>query len=238
MSADKTAIPDSFFEKCAFVSIDLQEEKRPDHLTDDSSLPASWVKNGIRHPDVNASNDHLYDVALPNAQKVAAACRKLGLPMILVHWGYEFDDGMDLDPATYQGFLKRWGTDYSKWEGHKRSKAKPADIFNIQKSDYVIAKTAMDAFVSSRISYVLQNLGVANIIFVGGHTGGCLGGTARSAKVAGYTMLCVEDATFDACESRRLPTLRASNYDYVVSTEQLVARMRSLAPGTGARGTA
>jgi nicotinamidase-related amidase len=238
MSMDDTAIPDSFFEKCAFVSIDIQEEERKKPHTDDSTLFADWAKRGFTYQDVNAAQDYLYDVARPNAEKAAAACRKFGLPMILVHWGYAFEDGMDLEPKTRQGFVQMWGNDYSKWMGHSRAKAKPASLFNIQKSDYVIAKTAQDAFPSSCFPYVLQNLGITNIIFVGGHTGGCLGGTARSAKNAGYTMLCVEDATFDARESRRLPNLRASNFDYVVSAEQLLARMQKLSPKNSARGTA
>ena len=91
----------------------------------------------------------------------------------------------------------------------------------------LISKTAQDAFPSSNIGYVLKNLGVKNIVFVGGHTGGCLGRTAASAQKAGYNILCIKDATFDARESARLPNLERTGYDYVVTTDQFLELIRS-----------
>jgi nicotinamidase-related amidase len=76
---------------------------------------------------------------------------------------------------------------------------------------------------------VLQNLGVRNIVFVGGHAGACLGKTAASAKRLGYRMLCVADATNDAAESRRMPNLRATGYDYIVTTDELIALAKAAA---------
>jgi nicotinamidase-related amidase len=68
---------------------------------------------------------------------------------------------------------------------------------------------------------------------VGGHTnsGGCLHRTAKSARERGYTILCVEDATFDAGESTRVPGIRAAGFDHIVSTETFLDMAAAAAKG-------
>jgi hypothetical protein len=52
-----------------------------------------------------------------------------------------------------------------------------------------------------------------------------LGKTARHAKELGYVTLCVQDATWDARESTRTNHILESNYDYIVSTNELLRLM-------------
>ncbi|UCD30045.1 MAG: isochorismatase family protein [Planctomycetota bacterium] len=212
---------DSFFENCVFISVDIQPSKKH-HMTMES-MPKGWRDRGFKLEDVNAALDFLHDVAIPNAVKTADACRQLKMPMIFVHWGYQFKDGMDLDPETRKGFLQNHGTNYEKWPhyiGHQSSS--PHEGFKVRPDEYVIAKTAQDAFPSSNIDYVLRNLGVKNVVFVGGHTGACLGKTSKSAKERGYRTLCIRDATWDARESTRIPNMKECNYDYIVSTAEFL----------------
>jgi nicotinamidase-related amidase len=214
----------SFFKNCAFVSVDHQPNVR-NYFTEESK-PAWYKEIGISTDDANAAIDHLFDVAKPNAVKVADACRKIKLPMVFVHWGYSFRDAMDFDPETRNHFLKYLGTDFNKWPHHiSRPDSKPYEGFNVRPGEYVIAKTAQDAFPSSNIDYVLKNLKAKNIVFVGGNTGGCLGRTSKSAKKKGYRMLCVKDATFDARESTRMKSLQECKYDYVVTTAEFLQLM-------------
>jgi nicotinamidase-related amidase len=211
------SVPDAlFFEHCAFVSVDIQEGTRPCALTEDQ-VPAQWKKMGFTVEDVNAANDFAWDVALPNAVKVADACRTRGLPMIFIHWGYSFEDGMDLDPDIRKAMLEEHGADYAKWSGYiGQPGSQVAKVLG--KGDYVLAKTAQDAFRSCSIDFVLRNLGIKHIVFVGGHTGACLGKTAKSAKRLGYTTLCVKDATNNARESSREKDIRETGYDYILTT--------------------
>ena len=212
------ALDRSFFEHCAFVSVDLQEGGAPTPLTE-TEVPLLWKQMGFTAEDVNAANTFAWEVALPNAVKVADACRTLGLPMIFVHWGYFFEDDMDLDPDIRKTMLDEHGTDYAKWSGYNgQPGSQVTKVFNVRQGDYVIAKAAQDAFCSSNIDFVLRNLGVKRIVFVGGHTGACLGKTAASAKRLGYTTLCVKDATNNARESSRESDIQATGYDYVVTT--------------------
>jgi len=211
----------SFFKDCVFVSVDHQPNTR-NYMTEES-MPTWFKEAGDSVDDLNAAIDYLFDVAKPNAVKVADACRRMGLPMVFIHWGYQFHDAMDLDPETRNHFLKNFGTDFDRWPHHiSREDSKPYEDFKVRPGEYVISKTAQDAFPSSNFEYVLQNLGAKNIVFVGGHTGGCLGRTSKSAKKRGYRMLCVEDTTFDARESTRIPKMQECNYDYVVTTEEFL----------------
>jgi len=220
-------LPDAaFLENCAFVSVDVQEAGPRHHITD-AEMSKEWRGFGFTAADVNAAVDYAYDVAYPNARKVADACRSAGLPMIFIHWGCLFPDAMDLDPAIRHVFLEQFGTDYGKW-GHRIGDpaARPAAILGVRAGEYVLPKTAQDAFASSNLGFLLTNLGVKNIVFIGGHTGACLGKTAASAKRLGYRILCVQDATFDARQSARLHCIEETGYDFVVSTEEFERFLR------------
>ena len=130
---------------------------------------------------------------------------------------------MDLDPEIRKSMLAEHGTDYSKWSGYiGQHGSEVAKTLGVRKGEYVLAKTAQDAFTSSNINHVLQNLGIKRIIFVGGHTGACLGKTAKSARRIGYTTLCVRDATNNARESSRLKEIAETGYDYVMTTNELL----------------
>ncbi len=218
-----------FLKRAAFVCVDLQEGQRGEAVSDDK-LPAAWKDMGFTADDVNAASDFAWAVCLPNAVRVAEACRHAGLPMIFIHWGHRFEDGMDLDPEVRRTMLGEHGTNYSKWGGLVGSEgARPADALQVRKGEYVLAKTAQDAFASCNIEFVLRNLEVDRVIFVGGHTEACLGKTARSAKRLGFLTLCVEDATNNARESTRLKGIRESGFDVVVSTDEFVRAVEEYA---------
>lgn len=190
---------------------------------------------GFTVDDVNNAYDYAWGVALPNAAAVAQACSSAGIPRVFVHWGFRFPDGMDLDPVVRSKMLRQHGPDYSKWPGHiSHPGAKPASCFGVRANDYVLAKTSQDAFASSTLHFVLANLRVRNLVFVGGHTEACLCKTALSAKRLGYRTLCIEDATSNARESSRFQGILASEFDFVVTAETFLHALES-ARGKGKR---
>lgn len=226
-------ITPTFFDHCVFVSVDIQESAAPVPVTD-AQLPKGWRAAGFSADDVNAANAYAWDTALPNAVKVADACRDRGLPRIFIHWGYLFEDAMDLDPEVRKAMQEEYGTDYAKYSGHIRQPgSQPASAFRIQPEDYVLPKAAQDAFGSCNIEFVLRNLGVKNIIFVGGHTnsGGCLGKTARSARRLGYNTLVIEDATFNARESTRKDEIAETGYTHVLTADAFLGMVQNMRQG-------
>jgi nicotinamidase-related amidase len=209
----------NFLDHCAFVCIDIQ--KTSYHPMTEDKMPRGWLNMGKTAEDVNRANRYLFDTALPNACRVADACRAAQLPMVFVHWGYRFRNGMDLDPDIYNSFRREIGPDPTKWPHHiSAPDSKPADAFSVREGEYVISKTAQDAFLSSNIGYVLQNLGIKNIVFVGGHTGACLGKTSKTAILRGYKTWCVKDATFDAFASTHMENLNATGYHHITTTAE------------------
>lgn len=216
-------IPLTFFDDLAFVSIDLQKGAGTAPASAIAHLPPLWVRAGITAEDVAAAESYLRNVALPNAVLVADACRRLGLPMVFVHWGYRLHDGMDLEPSVRAEFVETYGADPVRWPHHIDDPAsRPAAAFGVRPNEYVVAKTGQDAFDSSPLRFVLDNLECQHLVFVGGHTNACLGRTAQSARQAGYATLCVTDATFAVCESWRLAHI-SGVYDHTVLTQEFLA---------------
>ena len=223
----KATIDSAFFGSCAFVCVDMQDGGPQERISEED-LHEDWRAMGFTVEDVNNAYDYAWGVALHNAAKVAHDCAEAGIPRVFAHWGFRFSDGMDLDPAVRSKMLRQHGSDYSKWPGHiAHPGAKPASCFGIRPSDYVLSKTSQDAFASSTLHFVLANLRVRNLIFVGGHTEACLSKTALSAKRLGYQTLCVEDATSNARESSRFHGILASEFDFVVTAETLLHALQT-----------
>jgi nicotinamidase-related amidase len=130
---------------------------------------------------------------------------------------------MDLDPVVRKELQGQHGTNYDAW-GHclLDSNCRPATELGVRPGEYVLPKTAQDAFASSNLGFLLTNLNVRRIVFIGGHTEACLGKTAGSARQRGFQTLCVEDATFNARESTRAKGIEQAQYDYVLTTAQFL----------------
>ncbi len=229
LKAYLTTLPDaSFFHDCAFVCVDLQQngdvaETEPHYITE-TQMPTHWKQMGFGFEDVNDAIRYVVTYCLPNAARVTAACRRLGMPMIFIHWGSRYQDLMDIDPES-RGELY-FGPCNERNAYTPNSHVRPAAALNVQTGEYVLAKTAQDAFIGTPLHFMLRNLGVKNLILIGGHTGACLGKTSKTAKSLGYKTLCVGDATNNAFESNRIAKILECGYDYIVETmalESLIA---------------
>jgi len=129
------------------------------------------------------------------------------------------------------------GTNYDAW-GHcvLDPNSRPAPELGVRPGEYVLPKTAQDAFISSNLGFVLTNLHVKHIVFIGGHTEACLGKTARSARERGYRTLCVADATFNARGSTRRKGIDQAGYDHVVTTAEFLDLVRAVTDGDASSG--
>lgn len=67
-------VPLTYFDACAFVCVDIQDTKK-EYYTD-KTMPGGWLKAGFTKEDANAAVDFHYNTALPNACRVADACRR------------------------------------------------------------------------------------------------------------------------------------------------------------------
>lgn len=237
-STPYTSMPScGFFDECAFLCIDIQQEDNEDKHICQNQMPKIWAEMGFTADDVNAAKDYARQICYPNAVRVAATCRLLEIPMIFVHWGSLYPDRIDLDPEVRKIlFSDEQMKEISRNSGKLRhNEEKPADFLGVREQDYVLPKTAQDAFRATSLEFMLQNLNVKNLIMIGGHTGACLGKTAKTAKKKGFITLCVEDATFNAFESNRIAEIVNCQYDYVVRTDELVELIGQIVNDRGSR---
>ena len=185
------------FTDTALVCVDIQPRIRL-RWTQRNILP-EYIREGFTLEELNAAIEHFHEVMLPNAVRVARFARDHNMPRIFVHWA-EGIGGIEI----------------------LEDQPRPHDTFDIDENDFVIAKTQMDAFISSNISQVLADLSRRTLLMIGGHTRGCLGETAKSAIGQGYTCMVVEDATFDCSQKRWPKGIAEVPYHQVLNTVQLL----------------
>ena len=215
--------PKSFFEHCAFLCVDLQGGPHVDEHARNyvKEMPAQWREMGFSLADVNAAVDYYVDHCIPSAITATKACRAYGLPMIFIHWGSHFEDGIDIDPFSREELITRHEDGSVTCSCGLSVGDRPASYLDVQPGEYVLHKTSQDTFAGTPILFMLQNLNIQNLVLIGGHTGACLGRTSKSAKENGFRTLCVEDATNNAFESNRIAKMLECNYDYIITAQQL-----------------
>ncbi|HTL53355.1 MAG TPA: hypothetical protein VL860_12335, partial [Planctomycetota bacterium] len=67
-----------------FLSIDIQPRRR--ELWTQAKVLEIYQRPAFTVEELNGGMNHFFDVALPNAVRVADAARAIGLPRVFVHW--------------------------------------------------------------------------------------------------------------------------------------------------------
>lgn len=123
---------------------------------------------------------------LPNVARLQVAFRKRRMEVIFARICAMTKDGRDRSRAHKD--LNNHSPDGSR-EAMILDELAPVD------DELVFNKTGGSVFNSTTIHYVLSNLGIENLIFVGMMTGGCVESSVRDAKDLGYGVVMVADAT-------------------------------------------
>jgi ureidoacrylate peracid hydrolase len=138
-------------------------------------------------------------VALPNMQRLQAACRAAGIEVIYTVIESLTRDGRDrsLD-YKITGFHVPKGS----WDAKVLDGIAPGD------DEIVLPKTSSSVFISTNIDYVLRNLGVRQLAVAGLVTDQCIESAVRDACDLGYLVTLVTDAC--APTARRATTTRSA----------------------------
>lgn len=123
---------------------------------------------------------------VPNIARLQAAFRERQMEVIFARICAMTKDGRDRSKAHKD--LNNHSPDGTR-EAMILDELAPID------DELVFDKTGGSVFNSTTIHYVLANLGVENLIFVGMMTGGCVESSLRDAKDLGYGVVMVADAT-------------------------------------------
>lgn len=119
---------------------------------------------------------------LPNIQRLADACRAVGVKVIYIRIATALPDGSDGSPSL-RGL-------------HCLPTSREAEILEPiapQPGDIVLTKSSLSAFTTSDLDQVLRNLGIRTLIGTGIVTNGCVELTMRDAADRGYYGVLVDD---------------------------------------------
>jgi gluconolactonase len=159
--------------RCALIVQDLQN----DVITDGGAFAESGAPDHAREQNVVA-----------NVQRLAAACRSKGVPVI--HVWYIVEDGapgLKLNAPLFEGVAEgalvrgTWG-------------AAPADGLEPHEGDFVVEKTRMSAWQGTNLENILAGTGRDTIIISGAWTNMSIEHTARTGADKGYYMVVPENA--------------------------------------------
>jgi ureidoacrylate peracid hydrolase len=162
----------------------------------------------------------MQETALPNMQRLQAACRRTRIEVMYTVIEALTRDGRDLslDYKISGLFVPR-----GSWD------AKVLDAIAPAEDEIVLPKTSSSVFISTNIDYVLRNLGVRSLIIVGALTDQCIDSAVRDACDLGYLVTVPTDACATLSAHRHEWALRNNRgYCRQINTEALVQEIERL----------
>ena len=160
------------------------------------------------------------ETALPNLQRLQAACRRGGIEVL-----YTVIESLTRDGRDRSLDYKISGLHVPKgsWDAQVLAEIAPAE------DEIVIPKTSSSPFISTNIDYVLRNLGVRSVILAGILTDQCIDSSARDACDLGYLVTIATDACATHSRARHDWALRNNRgYARQRTTAELVAEIQQL----------
>lgn len=163
----------------------------------------------------------MQQTALPNMQRLQAACRRAGVEVMYTVIEALTRDGRDLS-LDYK--ISKLFVAHGSWD------AKVLDAIAPGPDEIVLGKTSSSVFISTNIDYVLRNLGVRSLIVAGVLTDQCIDSTVRDACDLGYLVTAPTDACATLSAERHEWALRNNRgYCRQVMTAALVQEIEGFA---------
>jgi ureidoacrylate peracid hydrolase len=162
----------------------------------------------------------LRETAVPNMQRLQAACRRARIEVL-----YTVIESLTLDGRDRSLDYKISGFNVPRgsWD------AKVLDAIAPTGDEMVIPKTSSSVFISTNLDYILRNLGVRSLMIAGLLTDQCIDSAVRDACDLGYLVTTVTDACATASQERHDWSLRnARGYSRQITTDQMVNEIERL----------
>lgn len=160
------------------------------------------------------------ETALPNMQRLQAACRKGGVEVLYTVIENLTRDGRDRS-LDYK--ISGLNVPRGSWDG------KVIDAIAPGEDEIVLPKTSSSVFISTNIDYVLRNLGVRSLIISGVLTDQCIDSAVRDACDLGYLVTTVTDACATHSQERHDWSLRNNRgYGRQVTTSAMLDEISRL----------
>ena len=126
--------------------------------------------------------------AVENCKRLAAACRKAGIPVIHVWYIVEAGaPGLKLNAPLFEGVVSENALVRGSWG------AAPAEGLERQEGDFVVEKMRMSGWQDTNLETLLRGLERDQIIITGAWTNMSVEHVARTGADKGYFMFVPED---------------------------------------------
>ena len=207
-----------------FPNFKISQEKTALLIIDMQVLDAAWGKGLLAN--VAEDGQHNYyrnrlQLITQNIKKLLDACRKKD--MLICHTRLESmrRDGRD---RSLQHKILAIHADPDSEEGQIINPLKPID------DELVFVKTASCPFNSTNIQYVLNNMGISQLVVCGLVTNGCVSTTVRNASDLSYEVIVPEDAcgAFSEWHHQTEIDILRDDYAKIRASEDVVAEVISL----------
>ena len=163
----------------------------------------------------------LQESAIPNMQRVQAACRAAGIEVLYTVIENLTQDGRDRS-LDYK--ITGLNVPRGSWD------AKVIDAIAPGPDEIVLPKTSSSVFISTNIDYVLRNLGVRYLLVAGGLTDQCVDSAVRDACDLGYLVTTITDACATLTQERHDSSLRNNRgYSRQRTAAEVVSEIERLA---------
>ncbi|MEM9206225.1 MAG: isochorismatase family protein [Pseudomonadota bacterium] len=160
--------------------------------------------------------------AIPNAVRLAEACRRHGVPVIHVWFQVEPGaPGVTLNAPLFEGLLEANALVRGTWG------CEPVTGLEAQDGDHVVVKDRMSAWEGTRLETILKATGRDVIIETGAWTNMSIEHTARTGADKGYVMVIPEDAcsTMNADWHNASINYAMQNVAAVTSVDEVIAAL-------------
>jgi len=164
--------------------------------------------------------DRIDSVVIPNTQRLLAAWRAAGAPVIYVTLGARKADYSDAP-----GYLRDFFRLCHNHQGTRENEI--VDALKPMPGEPVLLKNTMGAFASTPLAALFDELGVRTAVYVGVSTNNCVDTTAREASDRGFASILVADATGTCSEAMQQSSLESFRRlsGRVVSTDEAIREL-------------
>jgi gluconolactonase len=194
--------------KAALIIQDMQN----DVLSDGGA----WADSGA---PLHAKSQNV----VANVAQLAAEARRLGTPVIHVHYIVEPGAvGLKLNAPLFQGVKDVNALVRGTWGAAPVEGLEPAD------GDFLVEKIRMNGFFGTKLEILLRGLGVETVIITGAWTNMSVEHSARHAADAGFEVFVATDGTSTVSDDWQRVSLEyaLTNVAHMASCADIAAALR------------
>lgn len=231
----KLTAPEINPETSALLIIDMQEYQ----------VKKEWapykLSNAAFHGMLDYFMEQTATVAEPNIRKLIDFFRKHNLRIIYTMYASFDKDGNDLPKREQERnriSRAQIGETFILHKDHPG--AQIIDSVKPEERDLIVIKNTSNVFTTTKLEFILNNMGIEQLFVTGVVTNVCVEGAARTADELGFGVFLIDDACAALSPEMHAHTLRSFglSYGFVMTTDEALASLQKGISAAGSERTA